>query len=228
MRILVVEDERTLAEFVARALRAEGHTVTVAHDGEQGELEALTGDVALVLLDVMLPGKNGLEVLRAIRRRKPELPVIMLTARGAIEQRVEGLDQGANDYVTKPFAFDELLARVRAQLRTPAQREASVLEAGDIRLDLKTRRVERAGDDVQLTAREFELLAYLARHPDQVLSREQILNAVWGFDFDPGTKVLEVYIGYLRRKLDQAGEADGVEPIETVRNVGYRLRGHRG
>ena len=221
MRILVVEDERTLAGFIEQALGAEGYAVTVAHDGERGELEALTGDYGLVLLDVMLPGTSGLEVLDAIRGRKPELPVIVLTARGAIEQRVEGLDRGANDYVTKPFSFEELLARVRAQLRQPSQREASVLEAGDVRLDLRTRRVEHDGHEVQLTAREFELLAYLARHPDQVLSREQILNAVWGYDFDPGTKVLEVYIGYLRRKLG-AGEDGG--PIETVRNVGYRLR----
>ena len=221
MRILVVEDERTLAGFIEQALGAEGYAVTVAHDGERGELEALTGDYGLVLLDVMLPGKSGLEVLDAIRGRKPELPVIVLTARGANEQRVEGLDRGANDYVTKPFSFEELLARVRAQLRQPSQREASVLEAGDVRLDLRTRRVEHGGHEVQLTAREFELLAYLARHPDQVLSREQILNAVWGYDFDPGTKVLEVYIGYLRKKLG-AGEDGG--PIETVRNVGYRLR----
>ena len=221
MRILVVEDERTLAGFIEQSLLAEGYAVTVVNDGERGELQALTGDYGLVLLDVMLPGKNGLAVLDAIRGRKPELPVIVLTARGAIEQKVEGLDRGANDYVTKPFSFEELLARVRAQLRAPSQREASALEAGDIRLDLRTRRVERDGTEVKLTAREFELLAYLVRHPDQVLSREQILNAVWGFDFDPGTKVLEVYIGYLRRKL---GDDDGEGPIETVRNVGYRLR----
>jgi DNA-binding response OmpR family regulator len=220
MRILVIEDERTLAGFIAQGLRAEGHAVTVEHDGNSGEAAALTGDYALVLLDLMLPGKDGLAVLEAIRGWLPDLPVIVLTARAAVEQRVEGLDRGANDYVTKPFAFDELLARVRAQLRAPGQREASVLEAGGIHMDLRTRRVQRGGCDVRLTAREFDLLAYLMRHPDQVLSREQILNAVWGFDFDPGTKVLEVYIGYLRRRLADAG---GDDPIETVRGVGYRL-----
>ena len=224
MRILVIEDERTLAGFTEQALRAEGYAVTVAHDGENGELLAITGDYALVLLDLMLPGKGGLEVLDAIRARMPELPVIVLTARAAVEQKVQGLDRGANDYVTKPFSFEELLARVRAHLRGPTQRESSVLEVADIRVDLRTRRVERDGHEIHLTAREFEVLAYLMRHPDQVLSREQILNAVWGFDFDPGTKVLEVYIGYLRRKLD---DTVGSDPIETVRNVGYRLRAPR-
>jgi DNA-binding response OmpR family regulator len=220
MRILVIEDEPTLAGFIEQSLRADGYAVTVCHDGPGGEAAALTGDYALVLLDLTLPGKDGLEVLRAIRVRLPDLPVVALTARAAVEQRVEGLDRGANDYVTKPFSLEELLARVRAQLRAPGQREASVLDAAGIRMDLRTRRVAHDGHDVQLTAREFEVLAYLMRHPDQVLSREQILNAVWGFDFDPGTKVLEVYIGYLRRKLGATGEAD---PIETVRNVGYRL-----
>ncbi|HZO79230.1 MAG TPA: response regulator transcription factor [Solirubrobacteraceae bacterium] len=225
MRILVIEDERTLAGFIEQSLRAEGHAVSVCHDGDSGEAAALTGDYALVLLDLTLPGKDGLQVLAGIRAQLPELPVIVLTARAAIEQRVEGLDRGANDYVTKPFSFEELMARVRAQLRAPGQREASVLEAGGIHMDLRTRRVQRDGRDVQLTAREFEVLAYLLRHPDQVLSREQILNAVWGFDFDPGTKVLEVYIGYLRRKL---GATDTSDPIETVRNFGYRLRVPRG
>ena len=225
MRILVIEDERTLAGFIEQALHAEGYAVTVAHDGENGELLAVTGDYALVLLDLMLPGKGGLDVLDAIRARMPELPVIVLTARTAVEQKVQGLDRGANDYVTKPFSFEELLARVRAHLRGPTQRESSVLDAAGIRVDLRTRRVERDGHEVHLTAREFEVLAYLMRHPDQVLSREQILNAVWGFDFDPGTKVLEVYVGYLRRKL---GDAGGPDPIETVRNVGYRLRVPRG
>ncbi len=221
MRILVVEDERTLAGFIEQSLRAEGHAVTVRHDGESGEAAALTGDYALVLLDLTLPGKDGLDVLGGIRSRLPDLPVIVLTARAAIEQRVEGLDRGANDYVTKPFSFDELLARVRTQLRAPGQRESSMLEVAGIRMDLRTRRVEQDGHEIKLTAREFELLAYLMRHPDQVLSREQILNAVWGFDFDPGTKVLEVYIGYLRRKL---ADQEETEAIETVRNVGYRLR----
>jgi DNA-binding response OmpR family regulator len=220
MRILVIEDEATLASFVEQALRAEGHSVTVCHDGESGEAAALTGDYALVLLDLMLPGKTGLAVLDSIRARSPDLPVIVLTARAAVEQKVQGLDRGANDYVTKPFSFEELLARVRAQLRAPGQREAAVLEAGGIRMDLRTRRVQRDGHHVMLTAREFYLLEYLMRHPDQVLSREQILNAVWGFDFDPGTKVLEVYVGYLRRKLSDGGEAN---PIETVRGAGYRL-----
>jgi DNA-binding response OmpR family regulator/HAMP domain-containing protein len=190
MRILVIEDERTLAGFIEQSLQAEGHAVTVAYDGESGEAAARTGDYALVLLDLMLPGKNGLDVLSAIRAQLPELPVIVLTARAAVEQKVQGLDRGANDYVTKPFSFEELLARVRAQLRGPGQRESSVLEAGDIRMDLRTRRVERDGREIPLTAREFEVLGYLLRHPDQVLSREQILNAVWGYDFDPGTKVL--------------------------------------
>jgi DNA-binding response OmpR family regulator len=220
MRILVIEDERTLAGFVEQSLQADGYAVTVCADGPSGEAAALTGDYALVLLDLNLPGKDGLEVLAGIRDRLPDLPVIALTARAAIDQRVEGLDRGANDYVTKPFSLDELLARVRAHLRTPGQRESAALEVAGIRMDLRTRRVERDGREVGLTAREFEVLAYLMRHPDQVLSREQILNAVWGFDFDPGTKVLEVYIGYLRRKL---GAEDGSDPIETVRNVGYRL-----
>jgi DNA-binding response OmpR family regulator len=221
MRILVIEDERTLARFIDQSLRAEGYAVTVCNDGESGEAAAVTGDYALVVLDLTLPRRDGLDVLAGIRARLPELPVIVLTARASVEQRVQGLDRGADDYVTKPFSLEELLARVRAQLRSPGQPEASVLQTADIRMDLRTRRVHRDGHEVDFTAREFELLAYLMRHPDQVLSREQILNAVWGFDFDPGTKVVEVYVGYLRRKLIDAG---GSDPIETVRGVGYRLR----
>jgi two-component system OmpR family response regulator len=220
MRILIIEDERSIADFIERGLRSEGYAVTSTHDGESGLLEALTGDYGVVLLDVLLPVKNGLEVLRELRAQDSEVPVIMLTARAGTEHKVEGLDMGANDYVAKPFSFDELLARIRTQLRSPGQRESAKLEVGDIELDFRTRGVQRVGRPVRLTAREFELLAYLMRHPNQVLSRTQILNAVWGYDYDPGTNVLEVYVGYLRKKLDLG---DGPVPIETVRAAGYRL-----
>ena len=220
VRILVVEDEPAIADFIERGLRAEGYVVSCAYDGDEAEHRTLTEDFDLVLLDVLLPGRGGLDVLGSIRRRAPELPVILLTARGDVDHKVEGLDRGADDYVTKPFAFAELLARVRAQLRAPAQRQATVLDAGDISVDLRTRDVFRAGTDVRLTTREFELLTYLMRHPNQVLSRTQLLNGVWGYDYDPGTNVVEVYVGYLRRKLAVDGEAG---PIETVRNAGYRL-----
>lgn len=220
MRILVVEDERGIADLVSHGLESEGYAVTCVHDGAAGEAQALGSDFDLVLLDVRLPCQSGFDVLSAIRAAKPELPVIMLTALGDTEHKVEGLDRGADDYLAKPFAFDELLARIRAQLRRPAQRAATTLEAAGIALDLRTRKVTRGGVEIRLTAREFELLAYMMRHANQVLSRTQILSAVWGYDFDPGTNVVEVYIGYLRRKL---GAADGAAPIETVRSVGYRL-----
>jgi DNA-binding response OmpR family regulator len=219
MRILVIEDEPGIAEFIENGLRAEGFAVSCAADGAEGERLALSGDYALVLLDVLLPAKNGLEVLRSIRAAKPDLPVIMLTALGETADKVEGLDRGADDYIAKPFAMEELVARIRAQLRRPGQRDTSRLEIGELTLDFHTRKVERAGQEIPLTTREFNLLAYLMRHPNQVLSREQILNAVWGYDYDPGTNVLEVYISYLRRKLGNAGGS----PIATVRNAGYRL-----
>ena len=220
MRILIVEDEVGIARFLERALRSEGFATEVAGDGDRGQAMALTGDFDLVLLDVMLPRRGGLEVLEAIRRDRPEIPVIMLTALGEKEDVVEGLDHGADDYVTKPFDLDELLARIRAQLRRPAQRDPTRLEAADITVDLHTREVTRNATSVHLTAREFELLVYLMRHPNQVLSREQILSAVWGYDFDPGTNVLSVYVNYLRRKLTVDGDPP---PIETVRAAGIRL-----
>jgi DNA-binding response OmpR family regulator len=220
MRILIVEDERPIAEFVKRGLEAESYSVTCAYDGEEGLAMALSGDYALVLLDVLLPKLSGIEVIRSIRARDESLPVIMLTALAETDDVVTGLDLGANDYLTKPFAFAELLARIRAHLRQPGQASGTELEVGRINLDFRTRAVHRAGHDIKLTAREFELLAYLMRYPDQVLSRAQILNAVWGYDYDPGTNVLDVYVGYLRRKL---AEADGDAPIETVRSAGYRL-----
>ncbi len=220
MRLLIVEDEAGIARFLESALRAEGFATEVARDGESGEALAVSGDFDLILLDVMLPRRSGLDVLAAIRRSRPEVPVIMLTALGEKEDVIAGLDEGADDYVTKPFDLDELLARIRAQLRRPAQRDPTRLQAADIEVNLHTRDVARAGQSVHLTAREFELLVYLMRHPNQVLSREQILNAVWGYDFDPGTNVLSVYINYLRKKLTVD---DSPPPIETVRSAGFRL-----
>jgi DNA-binding response OmpR family regulator len=221
VRILVVEDEAAIADFLQRGLQAEGHVVGVADDGIEGERRARAEDVDLVILDLMLPGRDGFDVLQSIRETKPGLPVIVLSARADVEDRVAGLDLGATDYVTKPFSFDELAARVRAHLRTPQQRDATTLEAADIRLDLLSRRVERDGEPIHLSAKEFELLAYFLRHPNRALSRQQILSAVWGYDFDPGTNVVEVYVRYLRRKL---ALPDRPAPIDTIRSVGYRLK----
>jgi DNA-binding response OmpR family regulator len=221
MRILVVEDETAIADFVQRGLEAEGYSVACAADGLEGERQALEDGVDLVVLDLMLPGRDGLSVLDSIRRTRPSLPVIVLTARDAVEDKVNGLDSGATDYVTKPFSFDELTARIRAHLRnTPKQPESTTLDAAGIHMDLLSREVVLSGETVHLSAREFDLLAYFMRHPGQVLSREQILSAVWGYDFDPGTNVVEVYVGYLRRKLAVNGSP---APIETLRSVGYRL-----
>ena len=221
MRILVVEDEIAIADFVQRGLEAEGYSVTCAYDGIEAERQALSNDIDLVVLDLMLPGRDGLSVLSRIRDRKPALPVVVLTARDAVEDKVAGLDGGATDYVTKPFSFDELTARIRAHLRRPTgQADSTVLDAAGIHVDLLSRDVTVGNRAIHLSAREFDLLAYFMRHPNQVLSREQILSAVWGYDFDPGTNVVEVYVGYLRRKLGTRGRP---APIETMRSVGYRL-----
>jgi DNA-binding response OmpR family regulator len=220
MRILLVEDERGIADFVERALRAQGHAVEVAADGVDGGLRAVGSDLDLVILDVMLPGRDGFEVLDEIRTVKPALPVIMLTARGEVADKVAGLDAGATDYITKPFSVEELLARVRAHLRTPVQAETTRLRVADIELDMLRRTVSRDGSAVHLSAKEFDLLAYFMRHPGQVLSREQILNGVWDYSHDPGTNIVEVYVGYLRRKL---ALGDRPVAIQTVRSAGYRL-----
>lgn len=220
VEILVVEDEAGIADFLARGLKAEGYEVTVAADGVAGERLALDSQADLVVLDRMLPGRDGIEVLEAIRQAKPTLPVIMLTARAEVADRVEGLDLGATDYVTKPFAFEELLARIRVRLREVDGATHSTLEAAGIRLDLLTREASREGEQLRLPDREAELLAYLMRHAGRVCSREEILAAVWGYAHDPGTNVVQVYVGYLRRKL---ARPDSPAPIETVRSVGYRL-----
>jgi len=220
VRILVIEDEPGIVDFLERGLEAEGYSVTCVGDGERGEAIALREDVALVVLDLMLPGKHGLQVLEAIRHEKPMLPVVLLTARDQVRDKVDGLNKGATDYVTKPFSFEELVARIRAHLRVPSQERATVLTGGDVTVNLLERRVTRSGAEVNLSTREFDLLVYFMRHKNQVLSREQILSAVWGYDFDPGTNVVEVYVGYLRRKLARDGSP---APIDTLRSVGYRF-----
>lgn len=221
VKILVVEDEAAIADFLERGLEAEGYSVTVASEGPDGLVEARSGNFDLLILDLMLPGMSGIEILKSFRKVDGTTPVILLTARTAVEDRVEGLDAGATDYIPKPFAFEELAARVRAHLRRPDQGEATTLTVGDIELNLLKRTVTRGGQEVNLSAREFDLLAYMMRHPGQVLSREQLLSGVWGYDYDPGTNVVGVYIQYLRRKLNVD---DLPDPIETLRSVGYRLR----
>jgi DNA-binding response OmpR family regulator len=223
VRILVIEDEPAIADFLERGLEAEGYSVISAADGEEGEAILRVEDVALVILDVMLPGKDGFAVLEGIRRESATLPVMLLTARDQVHDKVQGLNKGATDYVTKPFSFDELVARIRAHLRLPNQAETTVLEAGGVSVDLLQRRVRRNGSEVSLSTREFDLLVYFMRHANQVLSREQILSAVWGYNHDPQTNVVDVYVGYLRRKLAQP---DSAAPIDTLRSVGYRFRDH--
>ena len=220
MNILVVEDEPLIMSFLRRGLVAEGHTVTTADRGDTALTVFAEAHPDIVILDIMLPGIDGFDVLAAIRASDQQVPVILLTARGEVADRVRGLDLGATDYVVKPFAFAELAARVRAHTRDgAAARSADRLEAAGLRLDLLTREVYVEDVEIPLSAREFALLAYLMRHPGQVLSREQILNGVWGYTFDPRSNLVDVYVGYLRRKLGDAGDA-----IETVRGMGYRLR----
>jgi two-component system, OmpR family, copper resistance phosphate regulon response regulator CusR len=218
--VLLIEDEPGIVDFVRRGLEAEGFTVEAALDGVEGERLALQGSFDAIVLDLMLPRRGGLEVLESVRRATPSVPVIVLTARGEIDDRVEGLEAGAADYLLKPFSMAELVARVRAQLRVVAQASARKLQAEDIEVDLLTRRVRRGGRQVALSTTEFELLVYLLRHAGQVVSREQILSSVWGYEHDPATNVVDVYVGYLRRKL---GDAEDPAPIFTVRAVGYRL-----
>jgi DNA-binding response OmpR family regulator len=218
--ILVVEDEPGIVDFITRGLEAQGFCVESALDGVEGEKLALSGRFDAVVLDLMLPRRSGLEVLEAVRRALPSLPVVVLTARGEIEDRVHGLEAGAVDYLVKPFSMAELVARLRAQLRALANASSSTLSVEDIELDLLTRKVKRDGVEVALSTTEFELLVFLCRHHGQVVSREQILGSVWGYEHDPGTNVVDVYVGYLRRKLGRPGKP---APIATVRAVGYRL-----
>ena len=219
-RVLVIEDEPGIVDFVRRGLEAEGFAVETAMDGIEGERLALRGSFDAIVLDLMLPRRGGLEILESIRLAMPNVPVIVLSARGEIEDRVHGLDAGAMDYLVKPFSMAELVARVRAHLRVIAQTSASTLSVEDIEVDLLTRTVHRSGQAVTLSRTEFELLVHLMRHQGRTVSREQMLISVWGYEHDPATNVVDVYVGYLRRKLDRPGEP---APIFTVRTVGYRL-----
>jgi len=216
-RILIVEDEERIASFIEKGLRANGFTTTVAADGDQAIGLARSGEFDLLILDLGLPGRDGSEVLREIRERDRRTPVLILSARDSLIDKVEGLEAGADDYVTKPFRFEELLARVRVRLRDEHAPETTVLRVGSCSLDLKTRRLEVEGRSVELTAREFALAETFFRHAGQVLSREQLLSNVWGYDHDPGSNVVDVYVGYLRKKI-------GDERIATVRGMGYRLK----
>ncbi len=221
MRILVVEDEDSIASFVVKGLSAEGHTVERADTAAEGAALGMTYDFDLVLLDLMLPDGSGMDVLRRIRTEKPELPIIVVSALGEIDDKVNLLDAGADDYLVKPFAFAELAARVRAAGRQGAA-SSHTLCVGDLMLDTRTR-VAKRGDDIaaDLPSREFALLEYLMRHAGHILTRQQLLDAVWGIGFDAGSNVVDVYVSYLRRKLDRTSEAS---VIETVRGAGYRVR----
>jgi len=214
--ILVIEDEPGIADFVRRGLEAAGFTVEVEADGALGLLAAQGEHVQLVILDLGLPGLSGEEVLSRLRALRPALPVIVLTAKGAVADRVANLNAGADDYVVKPFSFSELLARLRARLRNPDQPSPVVLDAGGIRLDVRTRQATVAGREIALSSREFALLEVLLRHPGQILSQTQLLDLVWGYDFEGASNVVETYIRHLRRKI-------GSERIETVRRAGYRV-----
>jgi DNA-binding response OmpR family regulator len=215
-RILIVEDEPGIASFLEKGLRAEGFTTFVVDEGVSAASIARDEAFDLMILDLGLPGKDGREILSEVRQRGERMPVIILTARKSVQDTVAGLEGGADDYVTKPFSFQEILARVRVRLRDTPTADATILESGGIRLDLRTRKANVDGVDIDLSAREFALAETLMQHPGQVLSREQLLSRVWGYDFDPGSNVVDVYVGYLRKKL-------GSDTIETVRGMGYRL-----
>ena len=215
-RILIAEDEPRLASFLEKGLRANGFVTTIVGDGITASTMARDDEFDLLVLDLGLPGRDGTVVLRELRATGQRMPVVILTARDDVSDTVAGFEGGADDYVTKPFRFEELLARVRARLRDERSVEPTVLRAGEMTLDLRTRRASTDGHTIDLTAREFTMLEVLIRHAGQVLSRQQLLSHVWGYDYDPGSNVVDVYVGYLRKKL-------GPDSIETVRGMGYRL-----
>jgi Response regulators consisting of a CheY-like receiver domain and a winged-helix DNA-binding domain len=220
MRLLIVEDEPGVAGFLEQGLKESGYAVDVARDGLEGLEYALAVEYDVIVLDILLPKMNGLEMLNEIRVQRVKSPVLLLTASDGVEDRVQGLDIGADDYLVKPFAFPELLARIRALLRRPPLQSGNILTMNDLEMDVAQREVRRAGKRIELSPREFSLLELFLRHPNQVLTRTQIVEHVWNFDFYSDTNVVDVYIGYLRRKID-----DGFDPplIQTRRGVGYWL-----
>jgi len=221
MNILVVEDEKKLAGFIRKGLEENGFAVTVSHDGNEAYTLATTGSYDLIVLDIMLPGRDGLSILQNLRDRKNTVPVILVTARSESNERVQGLTLGADDYIPKPFFMDELIARIQAVLRRTSGENLSILRAGDLTVNLIAREVRRGKEDIVLPPREFSLLEYLMRSPGRIFTRTQILEHVWGYDFDPQTNLVDVCIQRLRSKIDPA---KGEPLIETIRGVGYRFR----
>lgn len=221
MRLLVVEDEKKVSSFIKKGLEEEGYAVDVANDGEDGLYMALDRVHDLIILDIQIPKMDGLQVLQVLRKEKVTTPVLLLTVRATIEDKVMGLDSGADDYLTKPFAFQELVARVRALLRRRTEAEPAVLQVADLTLDPARRIVSRGDEKIDLSPREFSLLDYFMRNPDRVLTRTMITEHVWDYDFDTDTNVIDVYVNYLRKKID-AGERPKL--IHTVRGVGYVLK----
>ena len=221
MRILVVEDEKKVSRFLQQGLEEEHYSVDVAHDGQQGEILASTANYDLIILDVLLPKKDGLAVLAELRHKRINTPVLLLTAKAATEDKVAGLDTGADDYLTKPFSFSELLARVRSLLRRSASEKSTLLNVADLQLDTVTHKARRAEKLIELTAREYALLEYFMRNVARVLTRTIISEHIWNYNFDTGTNVVDVYINHLRSKID-----DGFEKklLHTVRGVGYVLK----
>jgi two-component system OmpR family response regulator len=224
MRLLVVEDETKLAAYLKRGLEADGHAVDVASDGEEGLWFARNQPYDVIVLDILLPKYNGYRVCATLRAESDWTPILMLTAKDGEFDIAEALDSGADDYLTKPFSFVVLSARIRALARRGAPARPTILEVGDLRLDPAAHTAARAETEIALTAKEFALLEYLMRHPGEAVSKADILNAVWNWDFEGDPNVVEVYIGYLRRKVD---EPFGRTSIETIRGVGYRLRANR-
>jgi len=221
MYILVVEDERRLSQVIRRVLEEEGHTVDAAYDGEEGLAMALDGCHDVIVLDVMLPQVDGIEVCRTLRKQRVDTPVLLLTALDGLDDKVRGLDAGADDYLPKPFAFQELLARIRALGRRKVQgREASELRVYDLALDLRRRRAQRGGKSIDLSPKEFSLLEFLMRNEGRVVTRTQILDHLWGYDYDSESNLVDVYVAYLRRKVDKGHSR---QLIRTVRGIGYAL-----